>query len=126
MINILLDIVSFPHPHKATDAAEECLKYHNLFDKVLFITHNNVGNILAALKILKSQKKRPLLKPLNNMRCLAHIINLIVSKGIKKLSPKLSKIEKMVTKLHRSDKSLNEFRKKTRKNMTIPLPRSTR
>ncbi|CAK9292395.1 unnamed protein product [Gordionus sp. m RMFG-2023] len=42
------------------------------------------------------------------------------------MSTKLSKIGKIVTKLHRSDKILNEFRLTTRKNVTIPLPCPTR
>ncbi|CAG8855993.1 19542_t:CDS:1, partial [Gigaspora margarita] len=93
---ILLDICMLPHPHTGEEIdiqLRSVFAAFNITDKILCATTDGGSNMILAMQLLK--KNLVLQNHLFHFlprRCLAHILNLIVTSG---LSPIKSSIEKV-------------------------------
>ncbi|CAK9291488.1 unnamed protein product [Gordionus sp. m RMFG-2023] len=113
IVNKILDIILFPHPHTGDNICKivlSSLDDFKLSDKIISITHDNGSNEIKAVQLLQEYYQSQYSKILYGHRCMAHIINLIVKVGLHFFEAKLEKIENIVNKLHSSPKFMQSYK----------------
>ncbi|CAK9291127.1 unnamed protein product [Gordionus sp. m RMFG-2023] len=113
IVNRILDIILFPHPHTGDNIFKyvlSSLEDFKLSDKIISITHDNGSNEIKAVQMLQEYYQIHYSKILYGHRCVAHIINLIVKVGLHFFEAKLEKIENIVNKLHSSPKFMQSYK----------------
>ena len=97
---------------------ESCLLDWNI-DKILSVTIDNASSNDTAIKYLKRRtrdwKSTILKNEFLHVRCSAHIVNLIVGKGLKDLNKSILKIRNAVRYARSSPSRLITFKKSTEK-----------
>ncbi|CAG8841748.1 5578_t:CDS:2, partial [Gigaspora margarita] len=98
--NILLDICMLPHPHTGEEInAKLCSVFaaFNITNKILCATTDGGTNMVLAMRLLKDSL---ILKNCNfnfqPRRCLAHILNLIVTTRLSPIKPSIEKVRNFV------------------------------
>ncbi|CAK9294322.1 unnamed protein product [Gordionus sp. m RMFG-2023] len=128
IINIALDLLSFPHPHTGDDISSLLITSMNDFEfknNIISITHDNGANVVKAVEIIKKYYHLNYETVLYSHRCMAHILNLIVNEGFIFLDDKLENIMAIVSRLHVSPKLLQTYQSFNGATK-IPLPVKTR
>ncbi|KAL0214782.1 hypothetical protein P9112_006966 [Eukaryota sp. TZLM1-RC] len=142
--SLTLDVVRIPHPHSAEiilafvqDALRD-INSENIisitFDEssensdnaeLLAITSDNAANVRKALKLFTEKQPK-----LFHKKCMAHILNLVVKKGLVVVDGLLSKIHNFVRQCHVSSKLYQllweELQEQGLQKKTIPLDTAIR
>ena len=110
----ILAFCSLPPPHSGPELAQKILVDCKINKKVLSLTLDNASANNAMVKILKSRLELQDSLLCNgeyfHVRCCAHILNLIVQKGLKVASGALEKIRASVKYVKGSEARMMKFK----------------
>ena len=104
-----LDIFRFKGSHTGQAIANEIYKIildFGLETKAMAITTDNGSNMVAGANILKEKLS---LDTFVHCRCVAHVLNLIVTTGLEILKISIKKLRKLITVIRKSTKVLEEL-----------------
>lgn len=106
LVSLLISFQLIPYPHTGTNIAN-CIKTvtdeYLITTKLQTITLDNASSNDAAIRELIDYASQDLItikKELFHNRCLAHILNLIVKDGLKKISESIVKIRSCIKAIH--------------------------
>ncbi|CAG8451065.1 5488_t:CDS:2 [Scutellospora calospora] len=96
---ILLDICMLPHPHTGKEINEwlcSILATFNITSKVFYATTDRGSNIILAMQLLKGNLVLKNNFHFHSYRCLAHILNLIVTASLLPIKLSIKKVRNFV------------------------------
>lgn len=115
--NLVKNIINFcpidSHKGEAIGrAVEECLLHWGI-DKVFTITVDNASSNDVAIEYLKKKTKKNAILGAEflHMRCMAHIVNLVVVDGLKEKSVSVDRIRGAIKYIRQSPARLQKFKK---------------
>jgi hypothetical protein len=111
-ISLLLNCSVIPTPHDAPmiyDWLLENIASWDLLEKVVAITTDTAANGVAAVEMLNNQLKKRTHRDLLHIRCVAHILNLVVQAGLDEVKHLLVNLRTVCTLLKNSPKQWNIF-----------------
>ncbi|KAI1282001.1 putative AC transposase [Halotydeus destructor] len=97
---ILIDFVEMPFPHSGYAIArmlEDVCERYQIQERVRFITTDNASNNLAAMKQLTASRRLTNLNGTSHVRCLSHVLNLIVHKAIEDKNPDIGRLREVMS-----------------------------
>ncbi|CAG8802005.1 36920_t:CDS:2, partial [Racocetra persica] len=111
---ILLDICMLPHPYTGEEINTQLystLETFNITNKILCATTDGGSNIVLAMQLLKEnfvlQNFQFNFQP---HRCLAHILNLIVTTGLSPIKSSIEKVRNLVKTIILSSSLTQDFK----------------
>ena len=72
------------------------LQEFGIQNNIFSITFDNATNNTAAIELFNRQLKTPVGNDLYHVRCVCHIINLIIKDGLKIFEPQIEKIRSVI------------------------------
>ncbi|KAI8534491.1 hypothetical protein RHMOL_Rhmol10G0094100 [Rhododendron molle] len=109
---IAFRLVEFPHDaDHIFDSIMGVFRDFEVLDKVYSITFDNHSVNTATLPLFVRNLTTPYFGELLHMRCVCHVINLVVQDGLEKIAPQISKIRNAVLFIGNSPSRQQEFDK---------------
>jgi hypothetical protein len=112
----VLNFIKLDHPHNdivISQTVFECLVEWKIEDKILTITVDNVSSNDSTITNLKSNilaRKNLIFDPIYfHVRCVAHIINLVVNDGLQLVDSLISDLRNIVNSFKRSLTHMYKF-----------------
>ena len=118
-----LDIFRIKGSHTGQLIADEIYKVlveFNLENKAISITTDNATNVVASTRILKTKFQYDFI----HFRCIAHILNLVVTSGLDVINIQIKKLRKLIKTIKKSSKMIEELEnlaKLDNKNFIRPI-----
>ena len=103
LTHLLLDFKHHPYPHNANSLVRlirDVMKTSELKAKVSTVTTDNASSNVSAFNVLGKEDG------LNHVRCLAHVLNLVVNAGLIMMKEELRRLRDIVTSLRSAPKRL--------------------
>ncbi|KAI8574511.1 hypothetical protein RHMOL_Rhmol01G0360200 [Rhododendron molle] len=109
---IAFRLVEFPHDaDHIFDSIMGVFRDFSVLDKVYSITFDNHSANTATLPLFVRNLTTPYFGELLHLRCVCHVINLVVQDGLEKIAPQISKIRNAVLFIGNSPSRQQEFDK---------------
>ncbi|CAG8620034.1 7666_t:CDS:2 [Paraglomus brasilianum] len=122
--HFLLDLCYFPGQHTSQRIEEfimRVLEDANIINKLLCMTTDNAASMVAAGRAIKER-----LSAVGNIefihhRCSAHILNIAVQHGLRRVSPIVTKVREFVKKIRQSSRLCDSLRVVCQLENTVEL-----
>lgn len=102
--HIIIEFNEIPYPHDGQQIMESLIntiREFKLVGKVISITSDNESANVKAMRMLNEY---PNYKDISHIRCIAHVLNLVVKSGLKILSQELNSVRSLVNYINTSSK----------------------
>jgi len=117
-----LDIFKFKGSHTGQAIADEIyrvLSEFSLENKIIAMTTDNASNMISCARNLSVKFEHN--STFIHYRCVAHILNLIVTAGLDVIKEPIKKLRKLVKVIRKSAKMLEELERLSDKNFLTPI-----
>lgn len=123
--SLILDFAFFPTPHTGEYVAEylwSICHFHGMLEKLQSITTDNGPNVVLGMKLFKDKLLDKKKIRVVHIRCIAHTLNVVVSKGFEEFDPLLLKVRNLVIQVKNSPKQWETFQRYCKEVDIQPMP----